>query len=54
MLTLEPAVAQSVAMIVHELATNAAQHGALSADGRVMVDWYLIKGQRYVAETVIT
>ena len=38
-LTLEPAVAQSMAMIVHELATNAAKHGALSGAGRVMVDW---------------
>ena len=38
-LTLEPAVAQSMAMIVHELATNAARHGALSGPGRVMIDW---------------
>ena len=38
-LTLEPAVAQSMAMIIHELATNAARHGALSGDGQVMVDW---------------
>lgn len=39
LLTLEPAVAQSMAMIVHELATNAATHGALSGGGRVMIDW---------------
>ncbi len=38
-LMLEPAVAQSMSMIIHELATNAARHGALSGDGRVMVDW---------------
>jgi PAS domain S-box-containing protein len=38
-LTLEPAVAQTMAMIIHELATNAAKHGALSGAGRVMVDW---------------
>lgn len=38
-LTLEPAVAQSMAMIIHELATNAAMHGALSGGGRVMIDW---------------
>jgi PAS domain S-box-containing protein len=38
-MTLEPAVAQSMAMIIHELATNAAKHGALSGSGRVMVDW---------------
>ena len=37
---LKPAAAQSMAMIVHELATNAAKHGALSADrGQVLVDW---------------
>ena len=38
-LTLEPSVAQSMAMMIHELATNAAKHGALSGAGRVMVDW---------------
>ncbi|MFJ6023666.1 sensor histidine kinase [Brevundimonas sp. NPDC092305] len=37
---LEPAAALSLGMIFHELATNAAKYGALSApDGRVMVDW---------------
>jgi PAS domain S-box-containing protein len=38
-LTLEPSVAQSISMILHELAANAARHGALSGGGRVMVDW---------------
>jgi two-component sensor histidine kinase len=38
-LTLEPSVAQSMSMIIHELATNAARHGALSGAGRVMIDW---------------
>ena len=37
---LEPAAALSLGMIFHELATNAAKYGALSApDGRVLVDW---------------
>jgi two-component sensor histidine kinase len=37
---LEPAAALSLGMIFHELATNAAKYGSLSApEGRVMVDW---------------
>ena len=37
---LDPATAVSLGMIFHELATNAAKYGALSAgDGRVIVDW---------------
>ena len=37
---LEPAAALSLGMIFHELATNAAKYGALSAPaGRVLVDW---------------
>lgn len=39
-LVLEPNVAQSIAAALHELATNAAKHGALSVpDGRVSVAW---------------
>ncbi|MFN4295732.1 MAG: sensor histidine kinase [Brevundimonas sp.] len=37
---LPPAMAVSLGMIFHELATNAAKYGALSTgDGRVFVDW---------------
>lgn len=37
---LEPAAALSLGMIFHELATNAAKYGALTApEGRVLVDW---------------
>lgn len=37
---LPPAMAVSLGMIFHELATNAAKYGALAAgDGRVFVDW---------------
>ena len=38
-LDLPPPVALSLGMIFHELATNAAKFGALSAEGRVLVDW---------------
>ncbi|HEY8615700.1 HWE histidine kinase domain-containing protein [Phenylobacterium sp.] len=45
-LPLSPAAAQGVAMAVHELATNAAKHGALGApDGRVDVAWE-VRGER--------
>jgi two-component sensor histidine kinase len=37
---LDPAMAVSLGMIFHELATNAAKYGALSpGDGRVLVNW---------------
>ena len=39
---LTPATAQTIALALHELATNAAKYGALSAlDGRVSVNWQL-------------
>ena len=37
---LEPDAAQSIAMILHELVTNAAKYGALSAaNGRIDLGW---------------
>jgi PAS domain S-box-containing protein len=42
---LPPGVAQPIAMAVHELATNAAKHGALSAPGgQVVVGWAMEPG----------
>jgi len=39
---LTPATAQTLALALHELATNAAKYGALSAlDGRISVNWKL-------------
>lgn len=39
-LPLSPTAAPAIALVVHELATNAAKYGALSRDdGRVAIDW---------------
>jgi PAS domain S-box-containing protein len=47
-LTLEPNVAQPMSLILHELAANAARHGALSGDGQVMIDWRYGRAQDLV------
>ena len=40
--SLQPATAQGLALALHELATNAAKHGALSTPGgRIQLDWDL-------------
>ncbi len=45
-LTLEPETAQSIAMAVHELTTNAVKYGALSAPtGHVQVEWSRSSGR---------
>jgi two-component sensor histidine kinase len=39
-LVLEPTTAQTIAVVCHELATNAAKYGPLSVDdGRVVIAW---------------
>jgi PAS domain S-box-containing protein len=41
-ISLQPATAQGLALALHELATNAAKHGALSSPaGKVSLDWQL-------------
>jgi two-component sensor histidine kinase len=48
-LILEPNTAQAIAMTLHELATNAAKYGALSAsDGRVQIQWSLTDNNHVV------
>jgi two-component sensor histidine kinase len=39
---LAPKQAQNFSLVIHELATNAAKHGALSAtEGRIVIRWAL-------------
>lgn len=42
-ISLQPATAQGLALALHELATNAAKHGALSSpSGKITLDWQLL------------
>jgi len=46
LVALTPATALSLGMIFHELATNAAKHGALSrAEGRIFIDWTVTEAE---------
>lgn len=46
---LAPNAAQALAIILHDLATNAAKYGALSVpDGRVIVDWSIAPDKRLI------
>jgi len=42
---ISPESALTVALLIHELATNAVKHGALSAQGQVRVGWTVRHGQ---------
>jgi PAS domain S-box-containing protein len=54
-LILEPVTAQAIVMTLHELATNAAKYGALSAvDGRVHVEWSLNENNQVVLRWIET
>jgi two-component sensor histidine kinase len=46
-LTLSAAQAVGLGMIVHELTTNSAKHGALSQDGQVEVEWSNVGDKRW-------
>lgn len=42
--SIQPAAAESIAMAIHEMATNAEKYGALSVpEGRVRVDWEIVQ-----------
>jgi PAS domain S-box-containing protein len=54
-LMLEPSTAQALAMTIHELVTNAAKYGALSApDGRLHVEWSVTENNQVALQWIET
>lgn len=51
---LDAAAAVNLALIIHELATNAAKYGAYSADGALEVRWTVEPGPRVVLDWIET
>src|SRR5205823_4862973 len=46
---LEPNMAQTIAVCLHELATNAAKYGALSSpEGHIQIEWSLAADKRLI------
>lgn len=54
-LTLSPGASQALAMVLHELAINAARYGALSAErGRLAVTWEMVADEAGAARIELT
>jgi PAS domain S-box-containing protein len=54
-LAFEPSAAQTIAVVVHELTTNAVKYGALSViKGRIVVSWTLKNDERLVLRWIET
>lgn len=51
---LDASAAVNLALIIHELATNAAKYGAYAADGKLTVTWVVEPGPRVVLDWVET
>jgi len=52
-LFLDTAAVQNIGFALHELATNASKHGALSSPaGRVLVKWSIVEGEAFTIELI--
>jgi two-component sensor histidine kinase len=52
-LFLDTAAVQNIGFALHELATNASKHGALSSPaGRVLVKWSIVEGEAFTIEWI--